>query len=505
MTVSTSRSPSPRAASASAHDIESTVPLPSSEDAPFPQGQCRYILMVPELKGHRCGCVNFSHNASVPGAMCNCGHLACFHLQASEAASPGRNKDEIEVIKQRLGILEQQSDVGDGAAMDKMITRLSSLEEMVDKAREEFHAEIKGSYRNMNGAWQLIEQLQKQVSTLEDVCRAQTTQLDRTGRELDDVRNRQLELLDSDESLEERIEKLETAEVLLSPPMDDQIRPAASEARPIPPPSTIIASHISTNSPPELTLDQSSSGRVQQPAQPSNSSWTVHVSLLPTNGQRCPFDKDSTAYKRALSRGLQRMVAVDAAKGETFSMAVTRTFRHILQGRPWILMRKALEISLNGIVRLKPVENESSAHKFDQAFLLEHCASLDAQGNMEAAYIAPTAGALLWHQLRQLPVHVEGLESSWAYDASLDHGDVITATSTGPEVRDLHHQRPVMMARSSPPSSSSKRPIADLTQSTCITSMSSTSDAEQGRAKRSRTCMTAMIGVTTGSEGCRAV
>ncbi len=90
--------------------------------------------MIPQLKGQRCACVTFSHNPSLPGAMCNCGHLACFHLQTSETASPGKNKDEIEMVKQRVGLLEQQSDICDGGAMDRVVSRLSNLEEMVDKA-----------------------------------------------------------------------------------------------------------------------------------------------------------------------------------------------------------------------------------------------------------------------------------------------------------------------------------------------------------------------------------
>lgn len=497
MTSPPSRPLSLRAASASASTSASeSAPPASTEEAPFPQGQCRYILMVPQLKGQRCACVTFSHNPSVPGAMCNCGHLACFHLQASDAASPGKNRDEIEVVKQRVGLLEQQADVGDGGVMDRVVARLGNLEEMVDKAREEFHAEIKGSYRNMNGAWQLIEQLQKQVATLEDVCRSQTQQLDRAGKEMADVRNRQLELLDSDESLEERIEKLESAEVLLSPPMDDQAGVAAALNRPPPPSSLIAAADNLPNSPPDLTLDQSKIPNVS----PAPATWTLHVSLLPSKGQQRPFDKDSTAYKRSLSRGLQRMVAIDSSRGETFAAAVTRTFRRILQGQPWEMLRKVSGSIQEGGMQLRPFDSKVSPQIVDQKFLKEHCASIDAQGNIEAVYITPSMGILRWDQMRQLPLHIEGLESSWSYDDVLDRE--ISNMKLDPRVSP--HRQTTPISGMSTHGNQRKRTMSDLSRSTCITSMSS-ADGEQGRAKMARTCLTAMVGVTMGSERRRAV
>lgn len=439
--------------------------------------------------------------------MCNCGHLACFHLQTSEAASPGKNRDEIEMVKQRIGLLEQQSDVGDGGAMDRVVSRLSNLEEMVDKAREEFHAEIKGSYRNISGAWQLIEQLQKQVDALEGICRTQDRQLDRAGKELDDVRNRQLELLDSDESLEERIEKLESAEVLLSPPLEEQ-------------PATLVTSHVSQpsssvlvaadavaadallSSPPDLMLDKAMDHTSEtELATSTSTTWTVHVSLLPSKEQQRPFEKDSTAYKRSLSRGMQRMVAIDPERGETFSIAVTRSFRHVLQGRPWeLLCRTSGASHLHGL-QLQSFEPKVSLQGVDRAFLEAHCASLDVLGKIEAVYIAPSNGTLPWSQLKQLPVHVEGLESSWQYEAALDWD----ATSSKPVHRVLPFQQ------TSPATEGSiqavnplKRTISDLSKSTCITSMSS-AEPDQGRAKMARSCMTALVGVTTGSERWRAV
>lgn len=456
--------------------------------------------MVPQLKGQRCACVTFSHNPSVPGAMCNCGHLACFHLQTSEIASPGKNKDDIEVIKQRVGVLEQQSDLGDGGALDRVVTRLGNLEEMVDKAREEFHAEIKGSYRNISGAWQIIEQLQRQVDTLEGICRTHSQQLDRAGKELDDVRNRQLELLDSDESLEERIEKLETAEVLLSPPLEDQSDAATTQHRPPPPSSALTAVDNLPTSPPDLTLDKAKPSQSLMETERASAAWTVHVSLLLSKDQRHPFDKDSTSYKRSLSRGMQRMVAVDAARGESFTMAVTRSFRHVLQGRPWELLQKAPDANPKCGIQLQPFETRVP-QGIDRTFLKQHCASLDAQGNMEAVYIAPSQGLLPWHQLRQLTVHIEGLESSWVFDPTLDceATDVKRDSCISP-----YRQQGPASGGSMPTTNPLKRTVSDLTRSTCITSLSS-ADAEQGRSKMARTCMTAMVGVTTGSERRRAV
>jgi hypothetical protein len=387
--------------------------------------------------------------------------------------------------------------------MDRVVSRLSNLEEMVDKAREEFHAEIKGSYRNISGAWQLIEQLQKQVNTLEGICRTQDRQLDRAGKELDDVRNRQLELLDSDESLEERIEKLESAEVLLSPPLEEQ--PAALvTAHVSQPPSSALAAAADTllSSPPDLMLDKAMNHTSNtEPAKATSTTWTVHVSLLPSKEQQHPFEKDSTAYKRSLSRGMQRMVAIDPERGESFFMAVTRTFRHVLQGRPWeLLCRTSGASHLHGL-QLRSFEPKISLQGVDRAFLEAHCASLDVLGNIEAVYIAPSSGVLPWSQLKQLPVHVEGLESSWQPEAALDWD--------APSSKPVHRVSPFQ--QTSPATEGSvqainplKRTISDLSQSTCITSMSS-AESDQGRAKMARSCMTALVGVTTGSERRRAV
>ncbi len=47
-----------------------------ADDLQLPEGQCRYILVVPGIKGQRCGCVHFTLNKAMPSASCDCG-LTC--------------------------------------------------------------------------------------------------------------------------------------------------------------------------------------------------------------------------------------------------------------------------------------------------------------------------------------------------------------------------------------------------------------------------------------------
>ncbi|KAG9250380.1 uncharacterized protein F5Z01DRAFT_629635 [Emericellopsis atlantica] len=392
----------------------------SPEDSQLPQGQCRYILTQADLKGHRCACVIFSRRLSFPGATCDCGHQACFHLPSADTSSPGR-QDDLTAIKSRVQALEQQ---------EGLLERLSQMEESLDKAREELQNEIKGSYRNISAAWQLIEQLQRRLANFEEVHRLQSEKLDRASQEIQDLRNRNLELLETDEMLEERLEKLEGAEgmdALLSPEQEavdvgctpdaitllqGRVRRRSSGARSLPQPLNLYRPNKQLATPRSSIADAPGSSKL----------WTVHISILPSRRQPFPFEKDTVAYKRCLSRGLQRMVAVSGTDEESFSVSVSTAFRDVLQGAPWepLQVRICDARDLEGLPLLRPLSASLGKEPRDLEFLRSHCAVCDSNGRIQAMYIAPREHSLSWQSIMKMPTYVEGLECSWESDKQLD-------------------------------------------------------------------------------------
>lgn len=421
-------------------------------------------------------------------------------MPQADPATPGQNRDEISSLRQRLDILEKQAYIGDGGSLDHLLARMGGLEEMVQNATEDFHAEIKGSYRSISGAWQLVEKLQKQVKSLEDVCRAQSAQVELATTEIQDLRNRHLELLDCDETLEERIEKLENAENTLSTPRDqfsdDKKHHENLHGRHKP---TMPGRDILENSLHAPTSNISSNLPGDDASPPS--SWTVHVSLLPSKHQVHPFQKDSRPYKRILSRGLQRMVAVDVANGETFATAVTRSFRDALQGQPWEPLQEIAATSGALSPTLQIIANPASLESSDWTLLKTVCASSSNASQIEAVYIAPTGRPLSWAQIHQLPIHIEGLESSWVHDDVLD-GRAETSsprTSPGPS---LHTN-----ARHSvlEPQGTLKRPVANISRVSHVSAFFLSEEEKGPRAKMPRICKSDVMGLPMNMERRRAV
>ncbi|KAJ3514210.1 hypothetical protein NM208_g15086 [Fusarium decemcellulare] len=430
--------------------------------------------MIPELKGQRCGCMGFDHNKALPGATCHCGHLSCFHVTSADAPSPSTNKAEIDAIKQRVRVLEDSLDRDDHDRLSGVIARISELEETVEKNREEADTELKGSYRNASAAWQLVDQLQQQMKTLEETVKSQTEQMVKTGREVEDLRNRQLELLDSDEILEERIEKLESAEPLLSPPQDAD------------PTDTPLD---------DLNLSPTTTSSFQRPPNPPQASttfrspplgplrpWTVHVSLMPSKEQPFPFEKDTTSYKRCLSRGLHRMIAVEGDDVQSLTNAVSRAFQSLLKGRPWMPCRQSYPRLVHG--------------EYDRAFLRQHCAVLDVGGKMDSLYIAMEHDTLSWNFLKRSPVYLEGLESAWEYDPVLDQKD-----DQDPSLRDHYGEEG---GDESPPAGNIVGAFTGLKRSMSEVSCSSSLDDTEGHmAKMPRTCKSSRLEMRRGVETAR--
>lgn len=423
------------------------------DESNLPQGHCRYILLLPEIKGQRCACVNFTLNRGLPGATCDCGHLACFHNREAEPS-------EMDLLKQRIRALEEQLSGQDRLARDRdddanqvLLARVSGVEDEIEKSREEFSQEIKRAFSNSTLAWSSYQQVQKKVEAQSKQMNSILDRLvgyDAALKRLDD---RQLELQDADTYLEERIEYLqETIDETEKPstrgrdprprrrstsdsrhpngpsdtpdPLDHPLGPTPG---PSPPSANPAQGHSGAS-----TLGQQSFA----PAPPSQALrtgtvsaasgiWTVHISLLPHATIPMPFERNTNAYQRCLSRGLHQVVPIRGPSSEAFCQAINRAFGSLLKGRPWMPLQAELcnAEQLQGLPMLRQLEPQLvDAGKYDADFLRRHCAVCDGNGLMESLYITMREPhALSWRAVRNAPVFTAGLEESWEFDPLLDN------------------------------------------------------------------------------------
>lgn len=416
-------------------------PVNQVDESSLPQGHCRYILLHPEVKGQRCACVNFALNQGLPGATCSCGHLACFH---AKKAGPS----EMDLLKQRIMGLEerltaQHSAVRDGEDDDAgrvMLARVSGLEEEVERSREEFGQEIKRAFANSTLAWNSFQHVQRKVEGQEMQMNHVLHRLAGVDAALKRLDDRQLELQDADTYLEERIEYIqETLDESEKPHArgrdprprhksvsgatatpDDQGHPLGAVRRPSPSPARPGHSGASTLG---RQLAPASLPTRTGSASAASGIWTVHISLLPHATIPMPFERNTNAYQRCLSRGLHQVIAIRGPSAESFCAAVNKAFGSLIRGRPWMPLQAALcnAEQLQGLPMLRPLEPRLVDAPYDAEFLRRNCAVCDANGMMESLYITMREPhALSWHAVRRAPVFTEGLEESWEYDPLLD-------------------------------------------------------------------------------------
>jgi len=418
----------------------------------MPKGHCRYILLLPEIKGQRCACVGFSLNKGIPGATCDCGHLACFHNKDPEATNDQRQ--ELDSLKKRIQQLEDQLSKGQEDVLESVVSRLNEMEDTVEKSREEFGDQIKGAYRNVSMSWRSIEAMERKTNQQTEQIRHILDKLGTQEEQLDRLRLGQMELQDADLSLEERIENLtETIEdyideSFLSRPRDRQQRRRSTSDTPRPnfPLGALVPLEVGGAVPdgsrrPLQPSEIAPRGqehyagygragteaplvrnRVPAASARATGAWTVHISLLPHASVPMPFERNTNAYQRCLSRGLHQMVAVHGRDALSFTTAVEKAFGSFLKGRQWMpLQAKLCDVEqLQGLPMLRQLEPHLIDSRYDHEFLRTHCAVCDNSGMIDSLYIAMRHDTISWHTLRHSPVFMEGLEDAWAYDALLD-------------------------------------------------------------------------------------
>ncbi|KAH9910067.1 hypothetical protein F4778DRAFT_775962 [Xylariomycetidae sp. FL2044] len=409
---------------------------PQSDAINLPHGHCTFILLNPEIKGQRCACLGFTLNHALPGVLCECGHLSCYHHTTK--ADRDKDRDEVEALRKRIAALEGQLDsdnhVGFGSTLRTVIQRLSDLEEQTERNRDETSQDMRDCYGNVTRVWQSVQHLERRQGAYENRSIVYDERLDGHADTLQRLGDRLMAYDEASIALEERVEALEE-EDYDSPRLGRHRRRSTSDSEQ----SKNYGRTVTQRT--RVTRDVDDRGMMQATAALARgiggaiiptgwmpgSSWTVHVSLLPTASQPFPFEKDTTAYKRCLSRGLHQMLAVGGTDSASFSAAVSRSFGRLLKGRAWVPLQARLcdAVTLEGLPMLRPLESALVSGSYDFDFLRRYCAVCSATGKIESLYIAMLSDTFSWQFLRRSPCHLEGLEECWAYDALLDREDQV--------------------------------------------------------------------------------
>lgn len=455
------------------------------DDANLPKGHCRYILTMPELRGQRCGCTGFTHLKDIPGITCQCGHAPCYHLQNTDPpvrAEKLAEKSEIEDLKRRIENLERELDEQQQSSLAQVRARVSELEETVDKNRSDIEADL---HANFSRVWVPVQQFERKFM---DMFRGFADRLAKVEAEV--VRLSQQQNIIEEENIDfaDRLDRLECVE-----DDDDENPPLTSSGRP----RRISASNVTPRIAQEPQVRRSPPNRLQSEGSvplrlmpvprstPTHPTWTVHISLLPDPTLPFPFEKDTNAYKRCLSRGLHQMVVISGPDSHSFVSAVNNAFRSLLKDRPWMPLQARLcdAAPLQGLPMLRTLELALLESEYDLNFLREHCAVCDADGKIDSLYIAMRSHTLSWQFLKKSPVYKEGLEESWKYDGQLDN----------PKLDDESAGAIVMTHI--PPASGMKRCASQMSRSSSFGSASTTSDVEASRQKIQRTGLPHLVDV----------
>jgi len=225
----------------------------------------------------------------------------------------------------------------------------------------------------------------------------------------------------------------------------------------------------------------------------SSRAWTVHISLLPTSEQPFPFEKDTAAYKRCLSRGLHRIIAIPDSDDSSFRTAVSRAFSEILRGRPWVpLVARICDAkNLRGLPMLRQLPDSLVDNEYNVNFLQENCAVTDESGKIIDLYIAMSEDTISWQELKEVSPFLGGLEEAWLYDSLLDGPE--DGTEAGNESAGGRPAAGDILQGWSPTNTRLKRKECDISRTSSFGSAGG--EGEVTRAKLRRQCTSATVEV----------
>jgi len=467
-----------------------------ADDSHLPKGDCRYILLHPEVKGLRCACVGFALNRSIPGSTCDCGHQACYHSPDKENGSVERQ--ELDALREKVNMLEEELERERHGGRGGIVDRLGRLEELVDKTKADADTELRSVYRGISGLWQSVDVLNKRTSTFDDHIESLDDDVER-------MRNRLIEIDDASMRVEDRVEALENstspisavvsrrrkASTPPSPTLDDHSDSSVRSDETVTTPRSEARYSLHIVRADEVSTIQSFRQRVASVGSGSQA-WTVHISLLPTSSQPFPFEKDTAAYKRCLSRGLHQMIAIPDSDSLSFRSSVDEAFSEILRGRPWqpLVARICDAKNLRGLPMLRQLPGHLVGNDYNSEFLQHNCAVVDESGKILDLYIAMSEDTISWAELKEVRPFIAGLEASWTYDPYLD-GPCLDAdgrsSGQGPET-----SRPAAGDILPSWSPSLKRNASEISRSPSFGS--SSTDGEGTREKIRRSCTVEVVG-----------
>jgi len=453
-----------------------------TDDSHLPKGDCRYILLHPEVKGLRCACVGFALNRSIPGSTCDCGHQACYHSPDKENASVERQ--ELEALREKVNMLEEELDRERQGGRGGIVDRIGRLEELVDRTKADTESEMKSVYRNIGGLWQSVGGLNKRTSDYDDQLELLTDGVERMKHRLIEIDDASMQVEDRVDALEKSadptlavISRRRKASTPPSPALDDgsDCSLRSEEAATTSGSEFRYALQLVRPEETDVSTIQSFRQRVASVGSDSQA-WTVHVSLLPTSSQPFPFEKDTAAYKRCLSRGLHQVIVVPDTDSSSFKTSVDQAFLEILRGRPWdpLVARICDAKNLRGLPMLRQLPRNLVGSDYNADFLQHNCAVVDESGKILDLYIAMSDDTISWVELKEVRPFKPGLEASWMYDPYLD--------GTGREGHET--SRPAAGDILTSWSPSLKRNASEISRSPSFGSSSTDGDGSRAKIRR---------------------
>lgn len=352
-------------------------------------------------------------------------------------------------------------------ARGKLASRLTDLEELVDKCKAEMESEIKAAYRDIEGLWHNIGALQRRAKSFDDRIESLIDADQATRDDIRTLKKRVMEVDDAAMLLEERIDALSSLD----------------NAAWTSPTSNASSALSGTEELFSAQAQHSTDGATTM-------TWTVHVSLLPMASQPFPFEKDTRKYKRCLSRGLLRVVAIPGTDSKSFTETISKEFSGVLHGRRWMpLVAKICDAeNLRGLPMLRQLHPSQVDEQLYDIDFLKNCGTVDANGNILALYIAMCTDTFSWTELQKAPPFISGLEACWDYDPVVDGPRVDEDMSGCKDLSDSNsnvEEKPSagnLLRAWSPPATRLKRTAS------AVSSFGSATEGETKRTKIQRQC-----------------
>lgn len=398
-----------------------STPPPPLAPSSLPRGDCRFILLLPDVTGQRCACQGFRRNEALPGSSCECGHQACYHVP--ESRGEGVSRQEYDALLDRVASLEG-GQLHTRWTDDDFRNRATALEGLVEQGQSRLSQDVRAACRAIQGLHASLSRLQLVASSRfvahEDKIDGLIDRATALEDELRSVRGRVVAIDDLTMMLEDRLTEMS------SPDGGDQ--PFAS-----------IEERLKAGGAPSIRNSFAAENDIISP-----SSWTAQVVLVPTPFPKHIFSEQSKAHRRCTSRGLSREVTFVDRSGHTFQMTIETVFHEALKNRPWTPLAYrpsscSVPMSALGLEPLSEHLRQSASWGFD--FLQEHqvLVGQPQKGSVRTLYITITDGAgFPWNEIRNLPKAHDSDDDCWEHDEALD-GTIFTNEEM-PETKSHGHR-----------------------------------------------------------------